>query len=264
MPIIIGHAKKVTQEFVEDEINVLVTTLDAYSITTTTAYLEGRVEEIEGYENVIRRGFYYGTSTSYGNDVYSTGSFAAGSYNKQITGLDANTTYHYQAYVYDAYNDEHKGEDKTMVTEKELPINMGSEAIYRWDGIGNSAGHTRILADNPANNTGKITKIEIWAQPLPEIMTGTIIAIFTQISPNVFTARSREIIGDVTAGSKQTFEVNLDVVAGDFIGFYFSTGRMGQSADSGFWVIDGDQTACNELTFEFIENKTLSLYGTNQ
>jgi len=116
MPIIIGHAKKVAQEFVEDEINVLVTTLDAYSITEDSAYLEARVEEIEGYENVIKRGFYYGTSTGYGNDIYSTGSFAAGSYNKQITGLDANTTYHYQAYVHDAYNDEHKGEDKTMMT----------------------------------------------------------------------------------------------------------------------------------------------------
>jgi len=116
MPIIIGHAKKVTQDFVEDEINVLVTTLDAYSITKTSAYLEGRIEEIEGYENVIRRGFYYGTSTGYGNDTYSTGSFAAGSYNKQITGLTQDTNYHYQAYVYDAYNDVHKGEDKTMKT----------------------------------------------------------------------------------------------------------------------------------------------------
>jgi len=133
MPIIIGHAKKVAQEFVEDEINVLVTTLDAYSITTTTAYLEGRVEEIEGYENVIRRGFYYGTSTDYGNDIYSTGSFAPGSYNKQITGLTVGTTYHYQAYVHDAYNDVHKGEDKTMTTLGKLIaviFNDYSDNIY--------------------------------------------------------------------------------------------------------------------------------------
>jgi len=124
MPIIIGHAKKVAQEFVEDEINVLVTTLDAYSITETSAYLEGRIEEIEGYENVTRRGFYYGTSTGYGSDVYSTGSFAAGSYNKQITGLTAGTTYHYQAYVYDAYNDVHTGEDKIMTTVAEVSFVM--------------------------------------------------------------------------------------------------------------------------------------------
>jgi hypothetical protein len=116
MPIIIGHAQKIVQEFVEDKINMLVTTLDAYTITANSGYLEGRIEDIEGYENVVRRGFYYGTSTGYGLDVYSTGSFEAGSFNEQATGLSAVTTYHYQAYVHDAYNDVHTGEDMTFVT----------------------------------------------------------------------------------------------------------------------------------------------------
>lgn len=130
MPIIIGYAKKIAQEFVEDEINVLVVTLDAYSITPTTAYFEGRVEDIEGYENVIRRGFYYGTSTGYGSDVFSTGSFEAGCYSEQATGLIKETTYHYQAYVYDADNDLHTGEDKTMTTNPILP---GDLYIYHLD-----------------------------------------------------------------------------------------------------------------------------------
>jgi len=117
MPIIIGHAKKITQEFVEDKVNVLVTTLDAYSITYNSGYFEGRVEDIEGYENVIERGFHWGASTGYTEtDLKSTGSFAAGSYSEQVTGLTAETTYHFQAYVYDADNDEHVGEDKTMTT----------------------------------------------------------------------------------------------------------------------------------------------------
>ncbi len=116
MPILIGHAKKIVQEFVEDVINVLVSTLDAYSIAATSCYFEGRVGDIEGYENVIRRGFYYGTSTGYGSDIYSTGSFAAGSYNEQVTGLVKETTYHFQAYVHDADNDVHTGDDKPMTT----------------------------------------------------------------------------------------------------------------------------------------------------
>jgi len=116
MPIIIGHAKKVVQEFVEDVINVLVSTLYAHTITDVSCFFEGRVGDIEGYENVIERGFYYGTSTGYGSDVSSTGSFAAGSYSEQVTGLTANTTYHFQAYVHDADNDVHTGEDKMMVT----------------------------------------------------------------------------------------------------------------------------------------------------
>lgn len=115
MPIIIGHAKKVVQEFIEDEINVLVTTLDAYSITYNSGYFEGRVEDIEGYENVIERGFHWGTSTGYTEtDLKSTGSFAAGCYNKQSTGLIGDTTYHFQAYVYDADGDVQTGDDKTF------------------------------------------------------------------------------------------------------------------------------------------------------
>lgn len=122
MPIIIGHAKKVAQEFVEDKINVLVSTLDPYSLTETSGFLEGRVEEIEGYENVIERGFHYGTSTVYEEeDVKSTGSFAAGCYSEEVTGLEAGETYHYQAYVKDAYNDEHTGEDKTFTTSETPP-----------------------------------------------------------------------------------------------------------------------------------------------
>lgn len=140
MPIIIGHAKKVVQEFVEDKINVLVSTLDAYSITSTATYFEGRVEDIDGYENVTRRGFYYGTSTGYGLDVYSTGSFSASSYNKQSTGLTANTTYHYQAYVHDAYNDVHTGDDKTMTTLT-IPITYLFSADY---GSGIISGHDGI------------------------------------------------------------------------------------------------------------------------
>jgi len=152
MPIIIGHAKKVVQEFMEDEINVLVSTLEAFSITENSAYLEGRVEEIEGYENVTRRGFYYGTSTDYGSDVYSTGSFAAGSYNKQVTDLSANTTYHFQAYVYDADGDKHTGEDKTFITTEVLiSCDYDSDTIYIHDGI------TSTILDSFASPTGTPT-----------------------------------------------------------------------------------------------------------
>jgi len=122
MPIIIGRSKKVAQEFTEIEVSysggTSVTTLDAYSITGTTAYFEGRIS-IEEMENCTKQGFYYGTTTGYGSDAYTTGSFAEGSYNKQVTGLTAETTYHFQAYVYDADGDEQVGEDKTFTTPEE-------------------------------------------------------------------------------------------------------------------------------------------------
>jgi len=116
LPIIIGLSKKIVQDITQIDMNVLVTTLDAYSITDATAYFKLRIDDIEGYENCTRYGFHYGTSTGYGSDVYEDGSFAVGYYNKQATGLTGETLYHFQAYVYDADGDEQTGGDKTFVT----------------------------------------------------------------------------------------------------------------------------------------------------
>lgn len=156
LPVIIGYSKKIVQEFVDVDMNVLVTTLDAYSITETTAYLEGRVEDIEGYENVIRRGFYYGISTSYGSDTYTTGSFAAGSYNKQVTGLAAETTHHFQAYVYDADSDIQTGGDKTMVTAKNIIF-----VLYETDA---HYCKTFTKADGTLISTISISENVYWAE----------------------------------------------------------------------------------------------------
>jgi len=130
MPMIIGRSKKIVQEIVDVDMNVIVTTLDAYSINTISAYLELRIEEIEGYENCTKYGFYYGTTTAYGLDKYSTGSFAAGSYNEQVTELDSGTSYHFQAYVLDADGDEHTGYDKTFVT---TVVSAPKIFVYLWD-----------------------------------------------------------------------------------------------------------------------------------
>ena len=116
MPIIIGLAKKVVQEIEVIDINTLVTTLDAYATSGASSYLEGRIEDIDGYENCILRGFHYGLTTGYGLDTYTTGSFEAGAYSIQATGLSGETTYNFQAYVNDADGDEQVGENKTFTT----------------------------------------------------------------------------------------------------------------------------------------------------
>jgi len=120
MPIIIGLAKKIVQEIEVININTLVTTLDAYDITINSAYFEGRIEDIDGYENCLLRGFRYGLTTSYGSDVHEDGSYEAGCYSLQVTGLNNNTNYHFQAYINDADGDEQVGEDKIMKTTEQL------------------------------------------------------------------------------------------------------------------------------------------------
>ena len=258
MPIIIGYAKKVVQDFVEDEVNVLVTTLDAYSIEATTAYLEGRIEEIEGYENCVRRGFHYGTSTSYGDSVYTTGSFEAGSYNDQATGLTDETTYHYQAYVYDAYNDEHKGEDKTMKTG--ILYDIGDLATDRTGRV--DAGSTRIYKNNPANFNGTITEIQIYASYLMEDMEGCRVGIFRETTANKFTTRSYAIIGDVAVGYS-THVVNLNVQIGDYIGIYYSAGKFDTDYEgAGQWRVVGNQIPCSNVLFTtFTNNIGGSIHG---
>ena len=268
MPRLWGHAKKIAQNPIEVEVDysttggdpiTTVTTLDAYSIAETTTYLEGRIALSGGVGNCTRRGFKYGLTTAYGSDTHEDGDYGEGAFALQILGLTAGETYHYQACILDANGDEQIGEDKTFITDTALSIDIGAAAINRAVGVG--AGYTNIAKENPANASGKITSIEIWAY---SNITGLIVAIFTQGAANVFTARDSQIIGNVTADSKQIFEVDLDVQEGDFIGVYQTSGSIElDTSGEGYWRIAGNQTACNEVTFPFTANRTISLYGTN-
>ena len=118
-PKILGHAKKIKQEPKQVEVDysggVRAITLGAYAITYASAYLQGEIE-LNGLGNCTRRGFHYGKTIAYGSDVYEDGSYGEGTFNKQITELDPETTYHFQAYVLDANGDEQVGIDKSFTT----------------------------------------------------------------------------------------------------------------------------------------------------
>lgn len=138
-----------------------------------------------------------------------------------------------------------------------VDIDVGGQAIDRNDY--NELTKTWIVKENPANATGKITTVEIWAN---QDLAGAIVAIFTQGVANVFTARDSHSIGNITAGSKQTFEVDLNVVEGDFIGLYWTSGRMEwSSTGDGDWNYDGNATSGVDLEFSFRANKAGSIYG---
>ena len=133
MPRIWGHAKKIAQNPVEVVVDysnsggdpiTTVTTLDAYSITGATAYLEGRIVLSGGAGNCTRRGFKYGLTTAYGSDIHEDGDYGEGAFALQVSGLTAEETYHYQAYVLDANGDEQIGDDKSFVTEVAIKVKM--------------------------------------------------------------------------------------------------------------------------------------------
>ena len=137
-------------------------------------------------------------------------------------------------------------------------IDIGSPAVNR--GLIFNSGYTDVNKSNPANANGKITSVEIWAN---ESLTGAEVATFYVVSGNYLSTRDSEYIGNVTAGSKQTFEVNLDVHAGDYLGIYWTGGKMEvDSSGEGIWDIIGDQIPCTNYEFDLMTNYQMSLYGT--
>jgi len=118
------------------------------------------------------------------------------------------------------------------------------------------SGTTRVNKDNPANLTGKITTIDIEVKSGG--VTGLIVAIFENVGGNNLTARSAQLIGDLAEGLHEGISVDLDVVAGDYIGSYHVSGYLwgNGGAGAGEWYLDGDHTECVSETFSAWTNVT--------
>ena len=138
-------------------------------------------------------------------------------------------------------------------------ITIGLPATDRPNAL--STDNTCVNKLAVASETGTITSIEVWAN---EDLTNVRVATFFLVSGNNLTARDSEAIaGTITAGSKVTKAVTLDVVAGDYIGIYY-LGMMDftSSGYSGIWYLAGDQTSCTDTTFSLASAAGMSLYGT--
>ncbi|MCJ7790545.1 MAG: LamG domain-containing protein [Candidatus Atribacteria bacterium] len=140
-------------------------------------------------------------------------------------------------------------------------IDVGSPCI---DGISSYTGNrTFIDLNNPADYTGKITNVAIWAQTS---MASAKVATFYAVDATHYTARSASAdLGAVTSGSIKNFAVNLDVTVGDFIGIYFTDNNDAIESTTGVLSVmyaNGDQTACVNTSFDKVDNTTISLYAT--
>ena len=143
-------------------------------------------------------------------------------------------------------------------------IDIGMPAINR--GSTTSSLYTYINAAAVANDSGTITTVRIWSWGN---LTNVTVATFYRPDaggfPNNFTTRDSEFIGNVEDDAERTFAVDLDVVAGDFIGMYCS-GFMEKDASgfSGVWSANGDFIPCDNQTFTFLAGDALSLNGTGE
>lgn len=140
-----------------------------------------------------------------------------------------------------------------------FPIDVGGAAID-GDSYANAL-NTLIDLTNPANLSGLITSVDVQANTN---ITGLRVGIFRLVSGTTYRCITSVAVGNVTAGSKQTFPVSLPVQAGDFIGCYFAVGRIeasdgigsGLLYKAGEYIDPGDSAA-----YTLLAGATQSLYG---
>lgn len=141
-----------------------------------------------------------------------------------------------------------------------MAIDIGEAAINRNNSL--SSGRTRVARGNPANANGTITSIEIWAY---SSMTGCIVGTFYTTNGNTPKCRDSEVLGAVTSGSKQTFSgLTIDTVAGDYIGTYYTSGRIESATfdGGGMWSASGEHIdPGDEYNYSLWATYVMSLYG---
>jgi len=150
------------------------------------------------------------------------------------------------------------------------PIDVGNPAINRNDFI--PKNNTVIDKNVSADGSGKIKTIETY---FLGNMTNVKVGIFYVVSGNFLTTRSNVTLGPVTGNSKQIItkdsggnDISLDVVAGDYIGVYFTAASGGIEntwLGGATWYLGGDKIPCTnqEFSFDATHYKT-SIHGIGE
>lgn len=141
------------------------------------------------------------------------------------------------------------------------PIDVGAGATNRAAAL--IEAYTWVDLTNPANADGILDTVEAW---FDTNATGVKIGTFSG-SGTSYNDRDYETIGNVTAGSKQTFTgKSIDVITGDFIGCYYTTGTLDTdtSGYSGVYYVSGDKFGGGANNYTLRADDALSLYGTGE
>jgi hypothetical protein len=145
-----------------------------------------------------------------------------------------------------------------------MNIDIGNTPFSSDAGI--VPNYTLISLNNPANATGNILSVQIYAYGTKNI-TGMIVGIFYLVSGTTYKCRSSVAIGTVPYGSLQTFDISatpMAVIAGDFIGCYYTAGYVADhsSGGSGLCLTSGEHIdPGDEASYTTLANYMLALYG---
>jgi hypothetical protein len=141
-----------------------------------------------------------------------------------------------------------------------MAVDIGSAAINR--NYYASATYTYINLDNPANASGILDTIEVYAYTGGA--TNVTVAVFYG-SGTSYTGRGGTNLGTVAAGSKQTYSgLEICVEKDDYIGFWCATGSLkaASSGSSGVLRVYLNKTGTTATYSTWDSDACLSLYGT--
>ena len=148
-------------------------------------------------------------------------------------------------------------------------IDVGGTAEDRdsyWD-----ANYTIVDKTNPADGSGTITTIELWARLE---MENCEIATFFVVSGNNLSTRDTVTLGTVTIGEhsienenpitldSESNPISLTVVEGDYITHTAGRIERGYTGGDGNWYASGDYIPCTNQAFSYTSEDILSVYGT--
>ena len=121
-------------------------------------------------------------------------------------------------------------------------------------------GRTWVAQGNPANDSGVLDVLEVYAVgDAADVKIGTFYGTSTSL-----TNRDGETIGNVAAGSKQTFSgLSCDVESGDFLGIYYASGSIEwQTTGDGVSSNTSDQFGTGTQSYTLTANRSIAIYGT--
>ena len=167
---------------------------------------------------------------------------------------------------------------KNVAGDFQLPeghqtIDIGDAATNRgnsFDLRSSGVSYMAVETDNPANATGTLDTVQIYLA----YKYGTLsqyVGTFS-ISGTTLTCRDSTNLGNVTAGSTQTFTgKSISVVIGDYIGTTSKTGTYDQlsygygtaGVGKGMWSCTGEYVdPSDSATYSYTDRYLLSLYAT--
>lgn len=188
------------------------------------------------------------------------GTFSVSKYTFAVTGLLEKTKYYFYMKNTSVGEEGRTGiyYQKTGI-EVALDIDIGCPAIDRPDYTSLDGAWTVVNKGNPANESGKITSVEVY---LAVIAGGNGTFITFSRSGNRLTARDYEYVGDIALGYNK-FNVNINVETGDVLGLYLTSYNYYEKTSAGAGVLykSGDQKECVDKLFSEFVITEVSLYG---